>query len=359
MDITVVGPDDYQDVAAFMAAFPGVKARSVAAWLDRLRAWWDLNPAFEDGFPRGWMLRDGAAIGGFFGSLPLRMRLGGQETTAFAATSWRVLPAHRGASLALKMRQLRAHPDALHFSTTPLEALVPLLTRLAYQPIERGPGTERQSQFILDGEKFWRARLRDRPFGTLAAKLGGPAMAVAQGLRTRALAAGARHDVRDLPRADESFDALWSRTRTRWANTNVRTAAMVNWYCFAMRAGDKKLLASFDRGTLRGYLVLLVKEDPGRKFAECVDLWMDPAADEAAVLAGLVAEATACGRREGFDRVLFPHFDPRTAALYGGLGLLVGPAWRKREYVKGPPHLMQSIAAEPSYFVRAQGDYGM
>jgi len=364
--VTVVQPEDYEELASFMATFPGVKERSAASWLGRLRAWWDLNPAFEQTFPRGWLIRDqgkmggkmGGRIGGFFGSLPLRMQLAGKDATAFAATSWRVLPDYRGRSIGLKMRQLEVHKEHLHFSTTPREDLVPLLKRLGYQQIDRGPGTDHQRQFILDGEKFWRFRFRSTPAGPVLAKVAAPALAAAQAFRTRSLG-GSAANVRELTAADRSFDELWQRTRVRFANTNVRTAEMVNWYCFAMEPCDRKLLAYYDRGTLAGFMVLLTKEEPRRRFIECVDVWIDPAAGEATVLAGLVAKAVDCARRGSYERVLFPHFDSRTAALYASLGLLAGPAWKKREYVKGPPALMQTIRVDNSYFVRAQGDYGL
>jgi hypothetical protein len=358
-DVTVLQPGEYEELAAFMAGFPGVKAKSAASWLGRLRAWWDLNPAFDAAFPRGWLLRDGGKIGGFFGSLPLRMQLGGEDATVFAATSWRVLPEYRGKSLTLKLRQLAEHKAQLHFSTTPRDDLVPLLQRLGYQPIDRGPAADSQSQFILDCGKFWRVRFRESSLGPPIATVAAPVLAAVQSMRTRRSIAARPGDVRELPRADAAFDDLWQRTRTRWANTNVRTAEMVNWYCFAMRPSDRRLLASYRDGRLLGFMVLLVKDEPDRKFAECVDVWIDPAAGEGAVLAGLVAKAVDCARRESWERVLFPHFDSRTAGLYASLGLLSGPAWKKREYVKGPPELMRTITLDNSYFVRAQGDYGL
>jgi len=357
--VTVVQPEDYEELASFMAAFPGVKERSAASWLGRLRAWWDLNPAFEQTFPRGWLIRDQGKIGGFFGSLPLRMQLDGKDATAFAATSWRVLPDYRGRSIGLKMRQLEVHKEHLHFSTTPREDLVPLLKRLGYQQIDRGPGTDHQRQFILDGEKFWRFRFRNAAAGPLLAKVAAPALAAAQAFRTRSLGGSSAGNVRELTAADRSFDELWQRTRGRFANTNVRTAEMVNWYCFAMQPSDKRLLAYHEGDALLGFMILLVKEDPGRKFIECVDVWMDPVAGESRILTGLVARAVELARRSACERVLFPHFDARIAGLYGTMGLLEGPAWTKREYVKGPPELTRAIAPDNSYFVRAQGDYGL
>jgi hypothetical protein len=358
VDVVVVRPEDYAEITAFMAGFPGMKPRTIGSWHNRLSAWWDLNPAFDEAFPRGWVLRDGGRITGFFGSIPLKLQLGGKEAIAFAATSWRVLPEHRGRSISLKMRQLATHKEHLHFSTTPKPELVALLTRLGYQQIRRGAGTESQSQIILDWQRFLRVRYPKLPLVTVSAPLAASMLAAVQALRTRSLGRS-RYQVKDLDRADETFDALWERTRTRYANTNIRTAEMLNWYCFAMQAADKRLLASYDGDRLLGYMVLLVREQPHYRLLECIDVWLDPAADETGVLGSLVAKAAAVARTGAFERVLLPHFSAEIAALYVRLGLLQGPAWSKREYIKGPRHITDAITADNSYFVRAQGDYGL
>ena len=91
LQVTCVVPADYAELAAFLASFPDDETGSADAWLDRMRAWWDLNPAFEDSMARGWVLRYDDRIVGFFGSIPRRFRLGGRETTVFASTTWRGL----------------------------------------------------------------------------------------------------------------------------------------------------------------------------------------------------------------------------------------------------------------------------
>ena len=361
VDVSVVAPDDYDDLAAFLAAFPAARPSSKATWMTRLRAWWDLNPVFEESMPRGWIIRDDGKIGGFFGSLPLKVQLGGREWQAFGALHWRVLPAYRGRSLVLRLRPLDAHKEAVHFSTTPKAERVPLLKRLGYQPIPRGAGTELQSHFIVDVQKFVRgpARSRSRLFRGPSAIVAAPGLAAVQAVRTRALARSAQAQVRDVAKADASFDDLWQRTRTRYANTNVRTAQLLNWYCFAIQPTDKKLLGFYERDLLLGYMVLWLRKEPNRRVIECVDLWIDPAAGEGRVLAALAAKAVAYARETGFERVIFPHFDTATALLYRGLGLLQGPRWAKREYLKGPAQAIEGLAVDNSYFVWAQGDYGL
>ena len=358
-EIAVVSASDYDDLAAFLASFPAVRPASSASWLECLRAWWDRNPAFDESLPRGWVVRDAGRIGGFFGLLPLKFQVGEDERQAFGALHWYVLPAYRGRSLALRLRALDTQKHAIHFSTTPKPDRLPLLKRLGYQPIPRGPGTELQSHFILDGRKFFAGPARNPMLRGAGAVVAAPLLSALQGLRTRELARAADADVRDLARADAAFDDLWQRTRRRYANTNIRTAQLLNWYCFSIQPSDKKLLGFYEGGVLLGYMVLWLKREPTRQVIECVDVWIDPAAGEARVLAALVAAAVRCARDAGFERVIFPHFTTTTAALYRRLGLLQGPRWTRREFFKAPPDLAGQIGVENSYFVWAQGEYGL
>lgn len=359
IEVAVVGPDDYERLAAFLAEFPARRPASAARWLALLRAWWDRNPAFDESLPRGWVVREDGRIGGFFGSLPLKFQAGFREVRAFAALHWYVLPAYRGQSLQLRLRPLDLHKQAIHFSTTPKADRLPLLKRLGYRPIPRGPGTELQSHFLLDVRKFLGRQARARLLRGPGAAVAAPVLALAQAYRTRRLVRQGEENVRVLSRADASFDDLWQRTRTRYANTNVRTAELVNWYCFTVVPSDKTLLGFYERDVLLGYMILWRKTDPGRRFLECVDLWIDPSAGEARVLAGLVSKAIACARDDRAERVIFPHFDTAMAERYRDLGLLQGPRWTKREFFKAPPQVMADITVENSYFVWAQGDYGL
>jgi hypothetical protein len=176
VEVALVRPDDYEELAHFMSAFPDVKPRSVDGWRSRLRAWWELNPAFDDSLPARLARPRRREDRRFFGSLPVKIQLGGEEATAFAATSWRVLPAYRGKSVGLKLRQLDTHKQNLHFSTTPKEERVPFLKRLGYQQIPRGSGTDVQSQFIVDFEKFLRGKFGAGVLQGVGAKLGAPVL---------------------------------------------------------------------------------------------------------------------------------------------------------------------------------------
>ncbi len=358
-ELSTVRTGDYEELASFLANFPGQEKHSPHWWLSRLRAWWDLNPAFAGSFSRGWLLRDKSRIVGFFGAIPWKMQLSGKESIAFGGTTWRMLPEFRGMGMALKSRQMDEHKEVLHMSVNTRREIIPLVKLLRYQEIDRGAGADKQSLLVVDFKKVLRGKFGNGAADAIATKIFAPCAAALQSLRTRHLRQSTGLTVKELSRADESFDRLWERTRARFVNTNVRTAATVNWYCFSIEAFRKKLLGCYDGDRLVGYMILLREESPAMRAFECVDLWMDAEADEEKILAALVAKAEQCARENGFDRVVFPHFNQHTAALYARLGLLARPAWKRNEYFKAPPHIAGNITSANSYFVGAQGDFGV
>lgn len=355
-EVFVVKPVDYDQLAEFLRDFPGFQQRTKEFWVDRLRYWWELNPAFSESFSRGWILRNNDQIVGFFGSIPLKLLLSGKETTVFAGTTWRVLPSFRGMSMALKSRQMEEHKEVLHMSARTRQEVIPLLKLLRYQPIHRS--SNQQSMLIVDFSPVLRAKFK-KLGGTALAKILAPGPWMLQAFRTRRIKQLADHKVKIVDKADASFDALWERTRNCYANTNVRSAAVINWYCFGIDELKKTLLGYYEGNQLLGYMMLVRDESPAVKALDCLDLWLDPEGPVEKVLASLVAKAADYAKENGLDRVVFAHFNEHLALLYSKLGLIQRPVWKQNEFFKGPAHIVENIRPENSYFVVAQGDVGL
>jgi GNAT superfamily N-acetyltransferase len=358
-EVCRVSEADYAELSAFLAAFPDDESGSAKSWLRRMHCWWDLNPAFDDAFSRGWVLREHGAIVGFLGAIPWRFQLGGRETTVFGGTTWRVLPEYRGLSIALKRRQMKEHGDVLHLSTTPAADVERLLRRLGYAPMRDTADVEFHSDIVLNFEKVLRAKLNGRPSAGIVAKQAAKPLSVIQSLRTRGLHRCAHQNVRKLERADERFDDLWERTKDRFPSTHVRTAEAVNWYCFGSPEFEKTLFGYFEGERLAGWIVFLSTERRGMRFFECVDLWTEPGSRRDEIIGALVEKARRYAERRSFDRLYLPHFDGRTEAIYRRLGLLriSGPP-RPGLYL-GPRELMRKLKPADSYLVLGEGDYGL
>ncbi len=175
----------------------------------------------------------------------------------------------------------------------------------------------------------------------------------------RRLARCAHHNVRELHRADETFDDLWDRTKDRCPSTHVRSAEAINWYCFSLPESEKTLLGYFEGDRLAGYIVFLATERRGMRFFECVDLWIEPGPKREVILGALIEKARQCAVKGSFDRMYLPHFDRPTAAAYGRLGLLKMTSQRRPGLYRGPSELMHQMAPANSYLVLAEGDYGL
>ena len=297
-----------------------------------MHTWWDLNPAFDEGFARGWLLREQDEIVGFLGAIPWKFQLGGRETTVFAGTTWRVLPEHRGMSIALKRRQMEEHGDVLHLSTTPRAEVERLLKLLGYEPMRSGEGDESHSAIILDFEKLVRAKLNGRASAAALAKGAAPVLGAIQKLRMRRLRRCAHEKVREVHQADAAFDDLWERTRSRYPSTHVRTAEAINWYCFSSPDFEKTLLGYFDGERLAGYIVFLSTERRGMRFFECVDLWIESGPRREVVLGALIEKARRFAEEASFDRIYLPHFDHPTAATYEPAGIAADARPAKARY---------------------------
>lgn len=358
-EVSRVSEADYAALSEFLADFPDDETGNADAWLRRMRTWWDLNPAYEHAFSRGWLLRDQGEIVGFLGSIPWKFQLDGNETTVFGGTTWRVLPDYRGMSLALKRRQMDEQEDSLHFSTTPRAEVERLLKRLGYAPMRGGQGHETHSTIILNFEKMLRARFNGRTSGKIVAKRAAQLLRAYQKLRLRRLGRCAHEKVREIHQADEAFDDLWERTRSRYPSTHVRTADAINWYCFSSPEFEKTLLGYFDGGRLAGYIVFLAAKRRGMRIFECVDLWIEPGPRREVILGALVEKARRFAAKASFDLICLPHFDRTTAATYRQLGLLQRSAPRRPGFYMGPRELMHQLTPANSYIVLAEGDYGL
>jgi hypothetical protein len=167
----------------------------------------------------------------------------------------------------------------------------------------------------------------------------------------------------DAPRAtqvkwaDRAFDDLWARTKSSYLNTNIRSADIVNWYCFGNAGYAKELFGCFSGDELLGYAIFWRKHRGRLKTLECVDLWVEPA--ETAVISSLVRCADEYARDSSLDLVVFPHFTEDLKKYFTRLGLLRVKFLRRREYFKADPPISTEINACNSYFVGFQGDYGL
>ncbi len=347
----------YEELSSFLAAFPD-EANPRPFWLERFLLWWDHNPAFAENLERGWVLRKNGAIVGFCGMIPSKFQQHGQEEVAFSATTWRVLPEHRSESLSLLFKLIHASKHTVLFCTTPGDVTASVLKALKFQLLPRSDNL--RSIVPINFQSVVNAQFggkRTFPFLEKAVARG---LAFLQSARLRlAREDGAGMEVRELQKADPAFDKLWDKTKGLYPNTNVRTAEVVNWFCFGNQHFEKQLFGCYQHGELLGYAVCRVNaaNKSNLKVLECVDLWPGPAGDH--LLESLVRGVKAYAQEHLYDVVAFPHFNREIGCALKKLGLMRVKDKERREYFKVNTAAGGEVTACNSYFVTAQGDNGL
>ena len=351
--IQVVEPDIYERLADFLSQSgnPSEPVELIHQWF---RLWWEENPAFAPGMKRGWVVIDSDRIGGFIGSLPCPLQLGGKPVTAFSATTWRVLPEFRNQTMGLIFQWMALGKTAPLFGTTPTNDVVKILQTLRFTLLPPADN-HNASVLVLNSRNVLASMAGDSGMMEFAALLAGPAANQVQRFLARKVHGADLSKVRRICQADSSFDDLWERTRHIYANTNVRTAAWVNWYSFQPPNAGKLLLGYQDGAGLHAYILCQPKKHDRLKVLECADFWTEPDCEEA--LPALLRATEDHARAEGYDLVLLPHFTAAYGTALSDLGLLTREIKLKTNYFK--PTAGADVKPENSYFVSAQGDYGL
>ena len=349
-----VSPNDYKELASFLYDFEeGAKSREF--WLNTFDIWWDKNPAFSNDIERGWLLRDKGRIVAFIGSLPSYFQVAGQKTRIFAITTWMVLPGFRNQSMGLLFKLLNAFDNSIVLDTTPTDIVAKTLKCFGFVPL---PGYEnKNSLVIINHEHFLLSKLEENPAAKALAAALSYALKIFQDLRLMPLKKAGVKNVKKITAPELSLDRLWERTKNLYANTNIRTAEMINWSCFLNKFRKKELFGYYENGELLGYLAAGAEKSAKLKILKCFDLWVEPSGENTVL--SLINAVIEYAKENSFDCVVFPHFTKDLGVYFKKAGLLQGRPKESREYLKAPPEIMSKIRSDNSYFVELQGDRGM
>jgi hypothetical protein len=170
------------------------------------------------------------------------------------------------------------------------------------------------------------------------------------------LAEGSRLELWEPAYVGREFDELWTRTRGRWANTNVRDSAAIRWQ-LADPDVPKKLAAFRAGERLAGYAIFKSTQWRSLPVLDCVDFWCDPN-HEAAVLAAAVRFALDYGTKHDFTLAAFPHFNRTHGEQLHRLGLFQYSFATRRAYALGADRFWSRMIAKNSWFAGLQGDAG-
>ncbi|MBN2088465.1 hypothetical protein JW964_02585 [candidate division KSB1 bacterium] len=358
--IRTVDKADYEKLSRFLANFQN-EQRDQTFWQSRFQLWWDQNPAYSESIIRGWIILDSEQIVGFLGNVPSFLQLFNYQVTVYSSTTWRVLPEYRDKSLSLLYQQMNIAKDTLLFNTTPNKTVKEILHLLKFKKLPSSIDTE--WVFLINFQKviqklFQKKTTGDSVHSMLARWLsrpGGFILSIYQLFRMNRFRNLRLKNVQSIARADSRFDDLWERTRYLYANTNIRTAAVINWYCFDNQLFNKIVFGYFNNDQLLGYAIFVV--DKELNTLKCFDLWYDP--DEEHIIPALVSYARKYAIENSYDSIRFPFFNQSIGNLFDKFGLFKSRSNEKKNYFKCKSDIDEALTEENSYFVLAQGDLGL
>lgn len=352
IELLTLIPEHYEELARFLTAFPGEK-QDLVFWRDRFRLWWDENPAFSNDLARGWILRKKGNIVGLMGNLSSLFQLCGKPVIINSGTTWRVLPNYRNYSLRLLHQQMKYSKETLLLGTTPNDTVSRILEIFKFKPLSRSG--RKTSLLIIRSNKVAPTLLPKNQLGRLAANFLSFFLNSIQSLRLK-ISQGPEINVREIFKADSSFDQLWNETKKAYLYTSVRNAKTINWYCFGNGRFKKKLFGIYRKRQLLGYAIFGISTLRGLNTLECLDYW---GGFEKSILGSLVHYLKIYTQKNDVDLVRFRSFSNDMDRLFKQLGLFQIKTKKNQEYVRSKLKLEHPLSPENSYFSYMIGDIGV
>lgn len=160
MKVRQVEDKDIIPLAEFLAReFPyslekGFPYTTKEFWLSLFELWWDNNPAYIAGFPRGWLLENDATLAGFLGNIPVKFLISGEKKIAASANAWYVNSSVRGGlSLKLFNEFLKQKSPSLFLFKIEDESFISFLSRFKFRHYIL-PESQKEYVYIINKRKI-------------------------------------------------------------------------------------------------------------------------------------------------------------------------------------------------------------
>ena len=257
ISIQMVSTDDYSSLANFLSSFEA-NERDSEKWFERILFWWDNNPAYIKGHPRGVVLKDNETIVGFTGNFPTRMLWDGKEKIAANGTTWRVLPEYRKHSMDVWFKHREALDGYLYFNATanPLVAkILKILKFDSYNCAELG-----SYYFISNPAEMNFKALKNKVIGLYFL------MCKSYHFLDNLIHYDKDISIRKMTFFGEEADFLWEKTKHKFLFTNIRDKKYLDWV-----SKDKDIYYIYLESELIGFFIIHLREDK----AILVDIWGD------------------------------------------------------------------------------------
>jgi hypothetical protein len=257
--IREIQDSDYDRIADFHSTFPGDNNTS-DKWKKLINYWWDENPAYSKGYPRGVVaLKDDKMIG-FTGNIPTRMLLSGKEIVASNGTTWRVLPEYRRISMDIAHKNDELTYRYVQFNTSANELVCKMLKIAKWSQYTCADDLYYylgNSQCISKSKIIHFMAILQK---ILVVSLNSLLMILPKQVLIRADSKNAML---------EEVDKLWSLHKDDFQFTNVRDSRYLDWI-----SKSKTIYYVYYKNEMKGFIILNTYLNTyGEKSVMLVDYW--------------------------------------------------------------------------------------
>ncbi len=331
--IKEIEDNDYEDIATFYSTFSD-DSHTKECWIRRLQQWWDENPAYKYGHPRGVIAQVDGKIVGITCNFPTRMIWEGKPQIVINGSSWKVLPEYRKFSMDIWEKHREITKNYIMFNTTPNSFVRKLLI------------TTKQQQLIVSKSFYYYFGHPQSIFSSTPMVI----IAFLSKILIKCLVNLSnikRLDIelqnKSLDNVKDKIDKLWVEHRDDFLYTNIRDSNYLRWI-----SKSNEVLYVYKDGELQGFLILNI--DQKKKIVILVDYWSKNLMDDAKpILRNLLSYFKDMN-------LVIPSFCPKLEYAAKSFFLV-----RRKN-----PNIGFIICSKPiiinfekSFFCMLQGDYGM
>lgn len=348
----VVQKSDYEPLAGFLSENE-LLGKSTEYWLSRFSYWWDINPAFQNGMDRGWIIKKGADIVGFAGAIPAFFQYNGETIRVFNGTTWVVKPEYRGEqSLNLFLKALKNAQGTAYFDTTSTGkiAKIKILSKFKYMFSSKGI---KEYLYIIKPKALFNSKFKSNFLSILLFIFFSPVNFIFKICVNFILPAF--YEIKLITGENTDFESLWTRTKQLYLNTNVRNTETLNWLLYRFPGPKRIVLGCYKNEELLGFAICLDMSETKIRKLVCADVWYDFNNDR--ILKSLMKGCIKYGKDNCFDVVVMPGFNTKIEKVFKKLVFNVRAG--KNYFYKFDPEETNPLVPENTYFVYLQGDFGL
>ena len=254
--IREIQDSDYDRIADFHSTFPGDHSSS-DEWKKLINYWWDQNPAYFKGFPRGVVALKDNKIIGFNGNFPTRMLWSGKEIVVVNKTNWRVLPEYRRISLDISYKNDKLTNGYVIFIMSAIEPIRKMLRILKWFEFTCADDW----YFYLGNSRYVSESKIIQIIASFQKILVGALNSFLMILPKQVLI---RAD--DKNTMLKEVDNFWSLHKDEFQFTNVRDSRYLNWL-----SKSKTIYYIYYKNEMKGFIVLNTNDK--RRSVMLVDYW--------------------------------------------------------------------------------------